>query len=605
MHNDRFQLELIKSIARAAEYHVLWVHDFRAINDSGQPDRLSLLVVTQAYLAALRDRVARYDSVGQLPVYMIFLDEHYFEKNKSRLLLRLLEDPLGRELKLPAPFDSLERALTDAQGQLRQAVAGSRLLQAERAQYGDRWLHNLVKVHVSVTNPADPSFRSREIFPLIGFPDDAMRDHRKAVLYDVSEADPYRGMAMYAGMGVGEHYAGPAWEDRALMLQGPVALTLRDHARALLEAQGIRDGAIPHVLRPRPKPADYDGRVRAEIDSMDRWGGVASRAVELHNETGFAPKEITVAKATLFNLMSPGGVVKVPDSLWLNEFLASLLVGSALRGVRVLVIAPSLAAAPAPGWTMVLAHDLLSRLVALRHTLEPELAKVGGMLRTGLYDPEIPVDDLRDRVLALRRSLAAQPFLRDLYGFDPAVYRVLDSVDAVLGVGDGGRDALPVAAESGARPKLHFKGFLYVSREAWARLIGGPPMALGLREYLTQRSRQLREGATVGEDVMADAMQQVGALIIDPMLGDLPAGERSRWAFFLQVGSPNQNYRSMLMDGEAAVLVSGWTSLYAVPDFVLLTGLVTWIDDQAELDQRLPAPSGLKRSLARWIKLAL
>jgi hypothetical protein len=283
VHNDRFQLELIKSIARAAEYHVLWVHDFRAINDSGQPDRLSLLVVTQAYLAALRDRVARYDSVGQLPVYMIFLDEHYFEKNKSRLLLRLLEDPLGRELKLPAPFDSLERALTDAQGQLRQAVAGSRLLQAERAQYGDRWLHNLVKVHVSVTNPADPSFRSRDIFPLIGLPDDAMRDHRKAVLYDVSEADPYRGMAMYAGMGVGEHYAGPAWEDRALMLQGPVALTLRDHARALLEAQGIRDGAIPHVLRPRPKPADYDGRVRAEIDSMDRWA--VSRAARWNSTT--------------------------------------------------------------------------------------------------------------------------------------------------------------------------------------------------------------------------------------------------------------------------------------------------------------------------------
>ena len=151
---------------------------------------------------------------------------------------------------------------------MRRAVAASRLLATERAQYGESWLHRLVKVQVNVTNPADPSFRSRLILPLIGLPDDAMRDHRKVVLYDASEADPYRGMAMYAGMGVGEHYAGPAWEDRALMLQGPAALTLRDEARALLEAQGITDGAVPHVLRPQRKAAGYDLRVQAEIDSL-------------------------------------------------------------------------------------------------------------------------------------------------------------------------------------------------------------------------------------------------------------------------------------------------------------------------------------------------
>jgi hypothetical protein len=51
--------------------------------------------------------------------------------------------------------------------------------------------------------------------------------------------------------------------------------------------------------------------------------------------------------------------------------------------------------------------------------------------------------------------------------------------------------------------------------------------------------------------------------------------------------------------------VTNWTSLYAVPDFVLLTGLVTWVDDQAELDRHLPPPSKLKRSIARWVKMAL
>ena len=609
VHNDRFQLELVKSIARAEDYHVLWIHDFRGLNDAGKPDRLSLLTATQAYLGALRDHLARYDSIGRLPVYMIFIDQHYFEKRKSRDLLRFLEDPLGRTPVLPPGSDSLALELADAQARLREAVAQSRLLQVERAHYGEQWLHRLVKVHVSVTNPADPSFRSPQILPLIGVPDDVIRDHRKVVLYDVSEADPYRGMAMYAGMGVGEHYVGPAWEDRAIMVQGPVALQLRDKARALLEVQGIRGGELPHVLRSRPKTPDYDRRVRAEIDSMDAWGGVATRAVELHNETGFGSKEISVAEATLINLLSPGGVWKVPDSLWLNQLLGSLLVGAALRGTRVLIIAPSRATAPGKAWpTLALAHDLLSRLVAVQRELAPEFVRGGGFLRVGIYNPGSGVDDLRDRARALRRSLSQTPFLHDLYAFDPAVYAVLDSSDAILGA--AGDDSVRRTV-----PMLHFKGFLYISREAWKRLISGPAMAFGLQQYLVQRTRQLREGPAVGEDVMADAMQLTGAGIINQLLDSLPLDERAcprpqhcpgkRWVFFLQIGSPNQDYRSMSLDGEAAVLVSGWTSLYAMPDFVLLTGLTTWPDTQEELDRLLPPPTERQRAIAWWVRMLL
>jgi phosphatidylserine/phosphatidylglycerophosphate/cardiolipin synthase-like enzyme len=614
VHNSRFQVEMIKSIGKAAEYHVLWIHDFRGLNDSGQPDRLSLLVVTDAYLKALTDRVARYDSTGTLPAYMIFLDQHYFEVNRSRDLLNVLQDPLGRTLDLPLG-DSLGDSLRAAQVRLWHAVTASRLLTAERAQYGERWLHRLVKVHVNITNPADPSFRSRQILPIIGMPDDAIRDHRKVVLYDVSEEDPYRGMAMYAGMGVGEHYAGPAWEDRALMVQGPAALTLRDEARRLLETQGIEGGEMPQVLRPRRRAPDYDIRVQREIDSLDAKGEVASRAIDLHNGTGFDYKELSVAEATVFNLMSPGGVVKVPDSLWLNELLASLLVGGALRGVRVLVIAPALASAPASSWQNIAAiHDLMSRLVALHGVLAPDVARAGGLLRVGLYAPSIDVDDLRDRVTALKKSLAKDSVLRDLYAFDSAAYRVLDSADAILaGAGLPPRDSaiLNQVMEAGqpttplVRPKLHFKGFLYVSGEAWTHLISGAPMAPGMQVYLEERARQLREGPRVSEDPMADAMQKVGALAINPVLANIPPGTRYHWVFFLMVGSANQDYRSMAMDGEAALLVSNWTTLYAVPDFVLLTGLVTWVDDQAELDRLLPPPGAFKRWIARWIRMAL
>jgi len=86
---------------------------------------------------------------------------------------------------------------------------------------------------------------------------------------------------------------------------------------------------------------------------------------------------------------------------------------------------------------------------------------------------------------------------------------------------------------------------------------------------------------------------------------ELPAVDQRRFVFYLQVGSPNQDYRSMVMDGEAAVLVSGRAGFEAAPDFVLLAGLATWVSDQHALDERLAAPSGVRRRLASWIRMAL
>jgi hypothetical protein len=305
----------------------------------------------------------------------------------------------------------------------------------------------------------------------------------------------------------------------------------------------------------------------------------------------------------------------VPDSLWLNELLGSLLVGAALRGARVLIIAPSRAAAPGKGWPpLALIHDLMSRLVAVQRELAPEFARGGGFLRVGIYDPVVGVDNLRDRVRTLRQRLTQTPFLRDLYAFDPAVYAVLDSSDAILGA-SGADSASRDPALPRVVPMLHFKGFLYISREAWKRLISGPAMAFGLQQYLIQRTRQLREGPAVGEDVMADAMQLTGAGIINELLDSLPLEERAcpryqhcpgrRWVFYLQIGSPNQDYRSMALDGEAAVLVSGWTSLFAVPDFLLVCGLTTWPDTQEELDRLLPPPTTRQRAFAWWVRMVL
>lgn len=115
------------------------------------------------------------------------------------------------------------------------------------------------------------------IFPV---PDNMIRDHRKIAFYDITDQDPYKGMSMYTGMGIGEHYAGSNWEDRAIMLQGPAALTVRDAAYRLLLAQGFDENEIPLPLRPQQKPNGYDARVAqehaalsAEWHASDEHGG--------------------------------------------------------------------------------------------------------------------------------------------------------------------------------------------------------------------------------------------------------------------------------------------------------------------------------------------
>jgi hypothetical protein len=607
LYNSRFHQQLVSSISAAEEYHVLWVHDFRGMTPGERPDTLSLLLVTRQYLSSLTQRVAAYDSTGRLPAYMLFLDQHYFELNGSRDLLALLQNPLFHRLNLPGLTAELADTIAAWQAGLRQAIAASRLLAVERAEYGDEWVRRLVKVHVSVTNPADASFRSRHGMRFVSLPDDIMRDHRKAVVYDVSEEDPFRGMAMYAGMGVGEQYASPAWEDRALMLQGPAALALRDAARRLLESHGLGGSSVPHVLRVRPRPEDYDAIVRAEIESMDARNEVAVRAVELHNSTGFGPKEIAVAQATLLSLTSPGAVFKIPDSLWMNELFAALVGGAALRGTRVLPIAPSTASAPAPAMGIVGIHDVFSRLIALSVIMAPEIERSGGLLRPGVYHARGNVDDVGARVAALAHTMYKYPFLRELFPTLPTFFAAAAArVDAAVPVGaePSVSPALEPATEfAPADAKLHLKGTLYVSQPAWEALMQGPPLTEALQIYLEERQR-LRSGEG-DERALVAALLRVGAEIINPILVAVPEQQRSAWVFYLQVGSPNFDYRSMLLDGEVAALISDWTSLYAFFDFMLLLGLVEWTDNQASFDALMPPPGRLKRRIGRWIRLGL
>jgi hypothetical protein len=587
--NAQFATETIRSIRAARDYHVLWIHDFRGRNSQQQPDARSLRFVADAYIRALADGVRRYDERRRLPAYFIILDAYYYYKNDSRLWMTLLEHPLGPVPELPAGFEEFEHSVREAQAQLREAIAASRLLQAETAQYGQVWLDNLVKVHVNITNPGDLSFASPDMLPLVGIPDDVMRDHRKIILYDADEVDPQRGLAIYSGMGIGEHYMRPQWEDRAVMVQGPAILALKAQARQVLLSQGMRPDQIPFPLRPHNGAA-------APAPAPD---GSGQRAMDLHNLTGLQEKRINVARAVLYSLMPPGSVVKVPDSLWGSAVYVSLLTGSAFRGVRVLFVGPSLASAPSSGWpAMGIAHELFARLIVIQQELGVELDAVGGLLKTGIYNPGVNTEDAIARFSSAYRNARRTPFLRRLFPTDASLDTLL--VHAMELAPPPADPLLAPPTPPKQMPKLHLKASFFASRDAWDLLIRRPEFTHVLEAYLAQ----LMRGPSDSSDVMvpATALTQASAVLADAFQRSLTEEQRRQLVYYMMVGSANQDYRSMFMDGEAMVLLSGWSGVVSLIDFALLINLSVWIDDLEMLDALMPPPSGFQRGVARWMR---
>ena len=590
--NSQFITETIRSIRAARDYHVLWIHDFRGLNSQQQPDARSLRFVADAYIRALAAGARAYDERRRLPMYLVILDAYYYYVNDSRIWMTLLEHPLGPVPELPPGFEEFEHSIREAQTELRDAIAGSSLLQAEAAHYGRAWLENLVKVQVNITHPGDLSFSSRDLLPIVGLPDDAMRDHRKIVFYDVDESDPWRGLAVYTGMGIGEHYMRPTWEDRSIMVQGPAALALKSQARRLLLSQGMRPDAVPYPLRERGPAPRGSAADRAAVAD----GG--QRAMELHNLTGLQEKRINVARAVLYSLMPPGSVVKVPDSLWGSAAYVSLLTGSAFRGVRVLFVTPSLASAPSSGWpAMGIAHELFARLIVLQQEFGVELEAAGGLLKTGIYNPGANTEDVLARFSSAYRNARRTPFLRRLFPVDPSLDTLLVHAAELF---PARPDSTPSLEPPREMPKLHLKASFFASRDAWDLLIRRPELTLVLQAYLAQVLRQAPDSIDVR--AAAAGLTEASEAMMASFQASLTDEQRRQLVYYLLVGSANQDYRSMFMDGEASVLLSGWSGVVSLIDFALLMNLSVWIDDLEMLDALMPPPSGFQRGAARWLR---
>src|SRR5207247_4991323 len=94
-------IEIARSLYAARDYHVLWTHDFAGRRESGALDNMGYGMVADVYLPALTAAVKRYDASGRVPLYMILIDEFFYEPRDGRLWMSILENPLHASMRLP------------------------------------------------------------------------------------------------------------------------------------------------------------------------------------------------------------------------------------------------------------------------------------------------------------------------------------------------------------------------------------------------------------------------------------------------------------------------------------------------------------------------
>lgn len=585
----QFQHELRRTIRETRSYHVLWIHDYRGRDDLGNPDQTGF-ETTIAYLRALRDAVQDYDGTGRFPTYLILLDQFFYETNDGRLWMTLLERPLSHRVRLGARFSGMEEALRSMQDSLRAAVHGSIRMQSQAAAFGHDWTAGVVKVHVNIVNPSDFTFRSRRILTMPVGADNWLRDHRKMILRDADESDPAAGELIVSGVGVGDHYASATWDDRAIIIRGPSASVTRSYLRTTLQRHRLTGAAMPAAIRAVPQAADH-----AELVAAIETSGATARLLQAHNEVGWGAKEATFIQMLLYDLAPAGTLLFVPDGLWSSYQWTAQLVGAALRGCHVYVVAPAERNAPANDFPwMSLMQELITRITLVEEVLGEAIRAGGGDLRIGLFARESPLDDHASSLSYVTRAWSSHDFLRD---------RIPLSADALAVIGREGERRGAISGRfrtiedvRDRNPLLHRKTQWLFGAEAIRPLSASPELPQMLERILggsTDVTDDISTNRSSGDEERLRAARELIALH-----AGFPESARESALYFM-TGSINKNVRSMTLDGEVLVVVAGPWALESFVDFVLLAASTTWVSSLADVERHLPPYSTLRKLLGR------
>jgi hypothetical protein len=248
---------------------------------------------------------------------------------------------------------------------------------------------------------------------------------------------------------------------------------------------------------------------------------------------------------------------------------------------------------------------LFTRFLIIQDQMEDEIDSAGGLFRVGIYNVEHGVGDLRGQTQNIHRMLAQQDGMRKVFPFDSSVVGLLGEMSARLAE-EGFAPSYMVGAGSDRKPQLHSKTQFFASSLGIETVVPLPGWRNIMEKYLAERARQVTHaGGPVDAKELRAAMVADVAALYGEWLQRVPAADRGNAVFYLTLGSHNQDYRSMVMDGEDLLVVGRIWSLVGFLDFVSLMGQVTWLENQAQLEALIPAQTGFWRWFGRFMKLAL
>jgi hypothetical protein len=284
-----------------------------------------------------------------------------------------------------------------------------------------------------------------------------------------------------------------------------------------------------------------------------------------------------------------------------------MLAAAALRGCHVVIIAPALANAPSPEPPVIaLEREMLSSLLALRDRYGDRIERAGGELRIGLYAPHAPVSDVAGRLTEVRGGLARAPWIRQLIPLDDATIAAIDRATAQASQTE--TETILAKDETPREPQLHQKTELVARPGAIAALVRQPGWGNALAQSLTTQSTETARLA----DALAAPLPAADTAAIraadDLLQGyhrSLPEAEQKRLDFYFIVGSQNHDDRGLALDGESALVVSGFDASAGLVDLFYLMARTTWVGSTRDIDALLPAPRGIFARLARLVHFAM
>jgi hypothetical protein len=219
-----------------------------------------------------------------------------------------------------------------------------------------------------------------------------------------------------------------------------------------------------------------------------------------------------------------------------------------------------------------------------------EVERAGGRLRVGLYNEDVPVDDLRKRISIFIEGTRRDLFIGEIFRLDASVTEVLRQI------AEGYTDVPLVALRLRSHPRLHLKNQLFGTKEAF-EIVSLPEWLPVLGTHMEIRRRQLNGEETEGlTPALLSVRRDSAALTLVEAHRDFlrrrEPGSENRVIWTWTIGSMNQDHRSLALDGEALVAVGGESTIISFIDFMFILAIVEWPESRIDFDSLFPPEGG-------------